>query len=258
VLTTKQLILRLHLKVLLIVSISLQTVVASANTALVDKIWGGRLANAGDKLTYSVRVAGVRAGVQVISIGQVTSWNGQPVYSITSTETTTGLFDRFYHFQANRQTYLSVTELNPLFHRRLLEDRKYRATVEVIYDHSNQTATYNKNKQVRKIQIVEGCQDELSLIYFFRHYQLTIGETYTFPFLTQDKIRNIACQISRGTIKSKLLGKVDALVITSDRYKIWLTNDERRIPIRIEAKVKVGKFVGSLIRIESLSPTPYQ
>jgi len=118
--------------------------------------------------------------------------------------------------------------------------------------------TYNKNKQVRKIQIVEGCQDELSLIYFFRHYQLTIGETYTFPFLTQDKIRNIACQISRGTIKSKLLGKVDALVITSDRYKIWLTNDERRIPIRIEAKVKVGKFVGSLIRIESLSPTPYQ
>ena len=85
------------MKVLLILSVSLQTVVTSANTALVDKIWGGRLANAGDKLTYSVRVAGIRAGVQIISIGQVTSWNGQPVYPITSTETTTGLFDRFYH-----------------------------------------------------------------------------------------------------------------------------------------------------------------
>ena len=67
-LTTRQLILRLHLKVLLILSVSLQTVVTSANTALVDnKVWGGRLANAGDKLTYSVRVAGVPAGEYIVA-----------------------------------------------------------------------------------------------------------------------------------------------------------------------------------------------
>ena len=35
---------------------------------------------------------------------------------------------------------------------------------------------------------------------------------------------------------------------------VWVTADERRIPVQIKSKVKVGYFIGELIAMERVDP----
>ena len=75
-----------------------------------------------------------------------------------------------------------------------------------------------------------------------------------FPLLSKSSIHRLHSNITE-TIKCRLLGKIGTLVITSEsaRRKIWLSDDNRRIPVRIEAKVKVGRLVATLRKINFIN-----
>ena len=249
---TETVLVRLFSVIIFLIS---PTVVSSTNTIQSKSIAKDRLIHMGGKFTYSIKLAGVRVGIQIITVGKETKWQGQEVYPLTSVEASTGLFDKFYRFRANRLTYISTNHLSPVFHRRFLEDKKYLATIEVSYDYNSETATHKKNGQVTKIHLTEGCQDELSWIYFLCHHPLKSGQNYNFPLLSKSTIRQARFHVSKETIKSKLLGKIGTLVITSEsaQRKIWLSDDGRRLPVRIEAKLKVGRLVATLREIEPLA-----
>ena len=52
-------------------------------------------------------------------------------------------------------------------------------------------------------------------------------------------------------MKTESLGRVETIALrTSHGYLIWLTNDERRLPVRIEAETRVGKLVGTLKSVD--------
>ena len=230
-------------------------IVSSAEQISLKSLTNDRTHHMGGKLTYSIKLAGVRAGIQTITIGQETEWKGKKVYPLTSFETSTGLVEKFYRFRADRLTYIDTNHLGPIFHRRSIEDRKYHATVEVYYDYRDQIVTHNKNGKITKTALIEGCQDELSWIYFLCHHPLKIGFSYNFPLLSKSNIRQATFKVTKETIKCRLLGKIRTLVITSEstRRKIWLSDDNRRIPVRIEAKVRVGRLVATLRKIEPLT-----
>ncbi len=230
-------------------------IISSAKQISLKSLANERTPHLGGKLTYSIKLAGVRAGTQTITIGQETEWKGKKVYPLTSVETSTGLVERFYRFRADRLTCIDTNHLGPIFHRRSIEDRKYHATVEVYYDYQDQTVTHNKNGKITKAVLIEGCQDELSWIYFLCHHPLEIEGSYDFPLLSKSSIHKATFKVTKETIKCRLLGKIGTLVITSEstRRKIWLSDDNRRIPVRIEAKVKVGRLVATLRKIEPLT-----
>ena len=60
--------------------------------------------------------------------------------------------------------------------------------------------------------------------------------------------------LRREAIKTKAVGRVETLVLrTSHGYLMWLTNDERRIPVKIEAETsRIGKLVGVLEKVDFL------
>ena len=72
--------------------------------------------------------------------------------------------------------------------------------------------------------------------------------------LVKDKCQHVTLEVRRReVIKTKALGRVEALVLrTSHGYLMWLTNDERRIPVRIEAEARIGKLVGALEKVDFL------
>ena len=97
-----------------------------------------------------------------------------------------------------------------------------------------------------------GIQDELSLLYLIRVKELKVGETYTFPALIGKKIyKALKIEVFKREKLKTVLGKMDTLVLRSSHgYTIWLTNDNRRIPVKLEAKIKLGKLVGILKKVE--------
>ena len=209
----------------------------------------------GEVLTYSVKIKGLPAGTQVTKVVEKTMLADRPVYRFRSERQTGSLLGKLYHFHDQTESYVTTDQLYPLKYVRDLEDQKYRAHVEVNFDHGKETAQYTKNTDNKPLNIPLGIQDDLSMLYFLRSKQLKVGQTYKLPVLIKDKCEYVTLEVRRREmIKTKALGRVETLVLrTSHGYLMWLTNDERRIPVRIEAETpRIGKLVGALEKVDFL------
>ena len=209
----------------------------------------------GEVLTYSVKIKGLPAGTQVTKVVEKTMLADRPVYRFKSERQTGNLLGKLYHFHDQTESYVTTDQLYPLRYVRDLEDQKYRAHVEVDFNHGEGTAQYTKNLDNKPLNIPIGIQDDLSMLYFLRSKELQVGQTYRFPVLIKDKCEHVTLKVRRReVIKTKALGRVETLMLrTSHGYLMWLTNDEHRIPVKIEAETpRIGKLVGVLEKVDFL------
>lgn len=213
----------------------------------------------GEKLTYDISWRKLPAGKRTDWIAKGETLNGESVYYIRSEMKTRSLF-RFYKFQNQQETYLNPSTLSPVRFRNHVQDRKYRATVAI--DFGEGEAQYEKisqrnpkstqKREAKTLTMPVGTQDELSTIYFLRSKQLALGETYFFPLLVKGKVQKVTLTVERRElVKNRVLGTVKTLVLrTSKGDRFWLTDDERRLPVKMEAKNKIGSFKAALTDIE--------
>ncbi|MDE0553335.1 MAG: DUF3108 domain-containing protein [Candidatus Poribacteria bacterium] len=213
----------------------------------------------GEKLTYDISWRRLPAGRRTDRIAKTETLNGVSVYHIRSEMKTRALF-RFYSFQNQQETFLNPSTLAPVRFRNHVQDRKFLATVaidfregEAEYKRISQRDRKSDQKQeVKTLTIPLGTQDELSTLYFLRSKQLTLGETYFFPVVVKGEVQKVTLTVERReVIKNKALGRVQTLVLgTSKGDRFWLTDDKRRLPVKMEAKSKMGAFKAALADIE--------
>ncbi len=235
----------------------------------------------GEKFTYKVKIRRLPAGKRTDLVVKKTQLNGKNVYHIRSEAKTHSIF-RLYHFRNQQETFLqrstpltdmekestSSTQkcsrlpgLSPVRFQNRIEDRKYRATVTANFgiddaiEYQKTSRLNPKSPQKRETKVLSmpnGTQDELSMLYFLRSKKLAIGKTYFFPLLAQGKIVKVNITVQRReSLKTKVLGTVKTLVLhASNGSQLWLTDDTRRIPVKIEAQSKIGKMVANLEKVE--------
>lgn len=201
----------------------------------------------GEKLTYDISWKKIPAARRTDWIAKEALLNGETVYHIQSEMKTRSLF-RVYSFQRQEETYLNPVTLSPVRFRNQLRDQKYRATVTV--DFQEKTAEYEKlsrpkpkspqRRETKVIEIPVGTQDELSTLYFLRSKEFEPGKTYFFPIIAKGKVQKVTLTVDerKEIVKSKALGIVKTLVLqTSAGDRFWLTDDERRLPVKAESKI---------------------
>lgn len=213
----------------------------------------------GEKLTYDISWKKLPAGRRTDWIAKREALNGESVYHIRSEMKTRALF-RFYSFRNQQETYLNPSTLSPVHFRNQVQDRKYRATVAV--DFREGEAEYKKTSQrnpksaqkheVKTLTMPAGTQDELSTLYFLRSKHLALGKTYFFPLLVKGKVQKVTLTVERREfVKNKALGRVRTLVLrTSKGDRFWLTDDKRRLPVKMEAESKMGALKAVLRNVE--------
>lgn len=213
----------------------------------------------GEKLTYNIHVAKMRAARRTDWIVKEEAMNGETVYHVQSKMKTRALF-RLYSFERQEETYLNPKTLSPVRFRNRLRDQKYRATVAI--DFGVETAEYEKisrakpkspeKREAKVLEIPTGTQDELSMLYFLRSKQLTVGKTYFFPVIAKGKVQKVTLTVeSRESVKNKALGVVETLVLhTSTGGRFWFTDDERRLLVKAETKRGRWTARATLVEIE--------
>lgn len=213
----------------------------------------------GEKLTYNISWKKIPAGKRTDWIAKEETLNGETVYHIRS-ESKTGSLFRFYSFRNKQSTYLNPSTLFPVHFQNQVWDRKYRATVKINFreDEAGYEKISQRNpksaqrREEKTIKMPVGTQDELSTIYFLRSKHLILGETYFFTVIAKGKVMKATLTVERSdVIKNKVLGSVSTLVLrTSKGDRFWVTDDERRIPVKMEAESKFGSFNAVLTDIE--------
>lgn len=229
-----------------------------------DPIW------LSEKLVYDVSYFGVRAGDFVLETLPYKYVGGRRVYHIRGTAHTSKVFGLFYMLNDMAESYLDYAGIfSHRFHIVLNESKQVRDSIELYDSQKQQTFYWNRweRKGQPKVEskifnrIDSFPQDTLSSLYYLRTVPLPDGGVVEFPVVSEGNTVYARVSVVRRETLDTVLGRVRCVVLKpeakthgvltrkGDSY-MWLTDDDRRYLVRLEAKVKVGTVVATLKEVE--------
>lgn len=234
----------------LIILIFLGTLVSGAQP-LLEQPTIKRSFRTGEILEYSVKVKGIPAGTQILQVKDGKVIAGREVYLIESRSSVNKLFNIIYPYSEQSESIILKDRFCPVYYKKNLRDGGYIGSTTINFDDTKQIARVEKDQKIREIKIPDGVQDELSMIYLLRTKNVRIGEEYEFPALIGTKTFNVEVTVLRSENIKTIFGNINTLVVKSSPREVtlWITNDESRIPVRLEVNTKLGKLVAELRNI---------
>ena len=205
----------------------------------------------GESLKFSVRYGFISAGDAWLEIPEVRTWHGKPVYNLVARAESNKFFSAFYRVDNRIESYWDTTGF---FSRRYSENRHeggYRELSEITFDYDRGEAIYKADGQA--IAIPPQCQDALSSFYYSRTQPLPIGGSVIFDYHASHKSQPIEVRVlGRQRIETPA-GTFNCIAIepvlraagifkNQGRLVIWITDDDRRMPVLMKSKVTIGSI----------------
>jgi len=223
---------------------------------------------AGERLTFRMTYARLLAGRAVIAV-QPGTYEGRPVFRLTLDVRSEGFFAWLFRYRVDDHTVATwdpATGCSYGIEKHLREGRAVRDQV-VRIDPVAGMATVEDRKIAQKVFQVGPCALDVFSAFFVARQrgighdgQLTVrvfdnGKIYDLPFkpigyerldLPAPLGRRVMTQVAEPVVP-----KGSGLFTQEGRLLVWVTADERRIPVRVRTKVPVGSVSGDL---ESYTP----
>jgi hypothetical protein len=210
----------------------------------------------GETLTYDVSWSSyLTAGAATLSVKDKKPSYGSDGYYIVAEGRPTPLLSKLYDLYYKADTLLDIYSLLP--HRASIysdEGKQHRLKVTT-FDHAAKKAQYEVQTRTlvkKELAIPAYSQDGLSALYVLRAISLKPGDKFTMPICDAGEAYTV--QITVGgveTVKTGI-GDVRAWKITpvlpvgnqggAKRLSLWLSDDSRRLPVRMQAQLAVGSF----------------
>jgi hypothetical protein len=204
----------------------------------------------GEYLKFSVQYGFIHAGSAYLEVPGVEQVAGHPVLLLQARAESNKFFSAFYKVRNRIQSYWDA---EGRFSRRYAENRReggYRTQSEIIFDYDRLEARYNDG---RTFPVTPNVQDALSSFYYTRTQALPIGGSILFDYHASR--RNVPLEVKilgRETVQTPA-GKFDCVAVepilkaggifkNKGRLVIWLTDDERRMPVLMKSKVTIGSI----------------
>jgi hypothetical protein len=245
-------------------------IVSMISFAFADSITAAEQAtpfHPGEELVFEVKWKFIPAGEAVLKVLQVKKINGVEHYHFLMTAKTYNYIDPLYKVRDRIDAY---TDVQMTYSRLYKQKNRGRRKKDIVlnFDLERQQVQYTKNGKKRKpISILPGSFDPLSVFYAFRFFDLKENMVLEVPVTDGKK-----CVIGKGTvIKRETIrlknGTYDTYLVEPDlkhiggvfrksknaKLRIWVTADERRIPVKIESEVIVGSFVAELVSAKGIA-----
>ena len=244
---------RRTLPIVLVVAALLASMIAPEVTAAATPPFG-----VGERLVFSINYGKINAGEGALEVVGMVEFQGHTCYRIESTASSNRFFSGFYRVRDKVISYIDEEELFSRYFMKRLREGTYRKTVEIEFDHEAGKALYRDG---REFDIDPGIHDVLSAFYFVRTLDLEVGRDV---FLSAHSSReNYDMRVivhSRETVVTDL-GEFECFVIQpvmvgeglfkhEGDLMIYLTADERRLPVLMKTKLPVGSISVKLREFE--------
>lgn len=221
----------------------------------------------GEKLVFELRWEAIPAGQAVLEVLEPETINGERSNHFVLTAKSNRFVDIFYKVRDRIDSFTDIAMTRSLLYTKKQKEGGHQKNVTVSFDWKNQTAQYsNKGKAKDPIPIKQGTFDPLAALYYVR---LTAdGNQMQIERPISDGKKNVIGMIKvirRERIKCPL-GTFDTFLIEPDlrhvggvfrksknaKIQVWITADEKRIPVRIKSRVVIGRFIGELVDAQGL------
>ena len=201
----------------------------------------------------------VTAGTATVSVKEKKPSYGSTAYYILAEGRPTSLVSKLYTLYYKADTLLDSYSLLPQRGSLYSEEGKRHRMKTTIFNQAAKKATYEVETRtlVKKDLTIPGfTQDALSAIYVLRSIPFMAGDRFNMPVSDNGQIYKVQMQVGAVEPVKTGLGTMNGLrivpVITgpdkdSPRgLALWLSDDARRLPLKMEAQLLVGKFTVTL------------
>ncbi|MFN7949060.1 MAG: DUF3108 domain-containing protein [Blastocatellia bacterium] len=151
-----------------------------------------------------------------------------------------------------------------------IQEGKKNLSLTTVFDRDRDAAAYQvrdfskpqEEPKETSVKTVPGTLDLLSAIYFVRTQKLKTGETLRFPVNDDgqqyefeilvgktEKLKTDLGKFKTIRIEPKLFGQ-GKFISRPGEMTMWLTDDDRRIPVKVVAKTSTGTVTASLIKMD--------
>jgi hypothetical protein len=186
--------------------------------------------------------------------------NGKPAYHFRGYGTSLKKFDKFFMVRDYYDSWALVDDLKPLRHVRNTSEDKYKVDNKYWFDYEkNKIYTNSWNSKKARTQDTFDLKpcifDIMTAVYYARTIDLSVHENnqkIPLTMIVDNQIYNLHGRlIGRETLKTKDKAKINCLKFKillvegtifkgGENLTVWLSDDDNRVPILVEAKVLVG------------------
>lgn len=213
-----------------------------------------------EKFVYDLTWAGIKAGTASLELR-----NDGGRIKIVSTAQSADWISVFYTVDDRAESIVSKDPYRsslglPVSYRLRLREGKHRKDKEVIFDHEKNRAKYmdHLEGEYKEIDVPPMVFDPISSFFYLRSLRLVVGEPVYITMFDSKKVYNVEVQVLRrervtiaegtfDTIVVKPLMKSEGIFYRKGEIFIWLTDDARHIPVKMQTKVKIGSITANLV-----------
>lgn len=251
----KRLILRLRAGILFALVLTLVITLkvnAEPDLVLPDVPWKA------ERLTFELSWFKVKAGTAVMDVSESSDSNGRKLYQISAVTKSNEFLDMFHKVRDRIDSFVYADNLASYNFKVHQEEGSYRNDKEIVFDYGKKAAIYTKNKETTIHDIPAFVSDALSALYYIRTKELVLGKTITIDVFDDKKLWQVEVQVLGRERVETHAGEFDTVLIKpilkfegifqrkGDVY-IWLTDDSRKMPVKMRSKVVIGSVWADLV-----------
>jgi hypothetical protein len=219
----------------------------------------------GEKLLFKLKWGAISAGEASLEVKELDNIQGVEAYHFVMKARSNSFFDVFFKVRDHVVSYTDKGMNHSLYYKKDQLEGKTKRNIRVHFDWDKKEAEYNSiNKKSKTISLMPGTFDPLAIFYFTRTLDLLKKDEFQRPVTDGSKnmlgklkiLGREKISVDAGTFDTLLLEpdlqRVEGVFKKKERAKIlvWVTDDERKLPIKLKSKAKVGSFVAELISIQ--------
>jgi hypothetical protein len=216
-----------------------------------------------ERLVFDISWSGIVAGTAVQEVSQESDG-----VRIVSTARSADWLSVFFAVDDRIEAVMGKGAEGKLFglpksFRENIREGHSRYHKDITFDHGRQCAVIfnhlekNPDRKTTSLPITPITYDSLSCLYHARLQKLAPGSVFYIDIFDGKRLHNTEVKVLRRETLTTDLGVFKTVVImpvlktqgvfskTGDLF-IWLTDDERRVPIKMQSKVKIGSVTATL------------
>ncbi len=222
----------------------------------------------GEKLVFSINYQFVKAGKATMEVLEGPIMNCRPTYQFISKAESASFVDAFFVVRDFNSSVADKESLVSFGYHQNLREGKFRVIRNTTLDYETAGYTYEKQykgKNTKRQGPLEmPMHDVLSAFFMARTFPLELGQTYGVLVFSDGDYYQLKIKVApkleevrvpAGKFECKRLDpelKSDGIFKMKDgKMQMWLTNDERHMPVLIRSKVALGAFDAELESFDS-------
>lgn len=224
----------------------------------------------GEEVVLDISYFGVNAGELTMQVRPFVEVNGRIAYRFHSIAKTVSVFEMFYKVDDYAETLVDFETLRPISYALHVKESKLLRDARALHNWE-EGRMYFWDKKITKERGAEEKKEDwempafsqniFSSLWYLRVFKLTPGKKIKFLMSHENENLTITCEVLRRQKLNTSQGELNTIVVRPSAEKdgvaknigenlFWLTDDDQKLMVRMESKIRLGTIVGSLNRLK--------